>query len=274
MNSLTSPIKISNPHSSTPRTMTDIKLYRKQCSANEFINYKPLSTSDSPIDPEEECIKHKFLKMRVDYEYISPFYNSCCEMNLKGLCYERELPFAIAKKWQLFIDMDDTLIHSFVPGECTQNFGAQICDFIHINIRPFVKALLMTVSEHYDIIIYSSATRSYIQRIIEVIDPTHIWIRAALCKEDCISKNGLLLKVINGYDKIGSCNYVLVDDNIANVMANEGNSILICPYKDDSNDIELYKLMNFLLSLADTVDIRKEIRQLFDINHIYGQLSK
>jgi TFIIF-interacting CTD phosphatase-like protein len=275
MNSLTSPVKISNPHSSRLRTMTDIKIYNEQTNSKEFINYKPLSTSDNPIDPEEESIdKHTFLKMRVDYSYINPFCNSCFTMNLKSLSYKRELPFATAKKLQLFIDMDDTLIHSFVSGECTHNDGAQICDFIHINIRPFVKAFLMTVSEHYDIIVYSSATHSYIQRIIDVLDPAHYWIKAALCKEDCISKNGLLLKVINGYDKISSRNYILVDDNIANVMANEENSILICPYKDDNNDIELYKLMNFLLCIVNTDDIRKEIRQVFDIHHIYGQLTK
>jgi 5'(3')-deoxyribonucleotidase len=58
-------------------------------------------------------------------------------------------------------------------------------------------------------------------------------------------------------------NYILVDDNIANVLINKGHSILISPYIGNSEDSELLKLLNFLQEQKESSDITKDIEQLY-----------
>jgi tellurite resistance protein len=58
-------------------------------------------------------------------------------------------------------------------------------------------------------------------------------------------------------------NYLLIDDNIANVLINKGHSILISPYTGNSEDSELLKLLNFLQEQKDLSDITANIEQLY-----------
>ena len=73
------------------------------------------------------------------------------------------------------------------------------------------------------------------------------------------------LKRVVGLDE--KC-YVIIDDNIANILVNKGNGILISPYDGSSDDFELLKISNFLLGKNDKDDIRDGIDSLYEQNSL------
>ena len=67
--------------------------------------------------------------------------------------------------------------------------------------------------------------------------------------------------------------YLLVDDNIVNVMVNKGNSILISPYVGDPLDVELGKLMDFLSMAMESSDITKCIPMIFSFEEMANNIE-
>ena len=103
---------------------------------------------------------------------------------------------------------------------------------------------------------------------IDTFDPFRKYISGCLTYYDCLSYKGLRLKIIKGNIGIDPANYVLIDDNIMNVLANKENAILILPYHGDKSDSELNALSNFLVSKVEASDIRNEISEIFSIEEV------
>ena len=103
---------------------------------------------------------------------------------------------------------------------------------------------------------------------IDTFDPFRKYIGGCLTYFDCLSYKGLRLKIIKGNIGIDPTKYVLIDDNIMNVLANRDNAILILPYNGDQKDTELNTLSDFLISKAEVEDIRSEITQIFSIDEL------
>jgi hypothetical protein len=95
------------------------------------------------------------------------------------------------------------------------------------------------------------------------IDPKRRYIRHVLSYTDCINIGFLSLKPIRRIMGLNKAHYLLVDDNIANVLINKDNAILISPYKGDPQDTELLKLTHFLLDQHDKSDIASGINKLY-----------
>ena len=88
---------------------------------------------------------------------------------------------------------------------------------------------------------------------------------------ECVQHKGLIVKSLNGFG-LDIHRYLMVDDNFYSIAANPTNSILISSYKGDQKDSELLYLMKFLIVKCDTVDIRKEIDDIFSLSTVYNAL--
>ena len=94
------------------------------------------------------------------------------------------------KKWVL-LDLDDVLVNvEFGEGQ-----GDHILMLQHplgskkraaITFRPFLSEFLERVCEFYNILIYTSSSRSYAEKIVELIDPHRTIFKAVLCAEFCM----------------------------------------------------------------------------------------
>ena len=95
------------------------------------------------------------------------------------------------------------------------------------------------------------------------IDPKDKYINAILSFDDCVSYQGIVLKPLQRVKGLVKGNYLLVDDNIANVLINQGSSILISPFRGSPDDSELLKLLNFLQEQKESSSIASNIEQLY-----------
>ena len=94
------------------------------------------------------------------------------------------------KKWVL-LDLDDVLVNV----EFGEGPGDHILMLQHplgskkraaITFRPFLSEFLERVCEFYNILIYTSSSRSYAEKIVELIDPHRTIFKAVLCAEYCL----------------------------------------------------------------------------------------
>lgn len=72
---------------------------------------------------------------------------------------------------------------------------------------------------------------------------------------------------------ISEKSYLLIDDNIVNVMANIRNSILISPYIGNPLDMELSKLMEFLTATSKDNDMRESIPLIFSFDEVINHFK-
>jgi hypothetical protein len=99
--------------------------------------------------------------------------------------------------------------------------------------------------------------------MLKLVDPNGRYINTILSFENCVNYKGMVLKPLQRVEGLIKGKYIFIDDNIANVLMNKGNSILISPYKGNCHDIELLKILYYLLDQSKFADITKSIDSLY-----------
>jgi len=123
-----------------------------------------------------------------------------------------------SKKLSLVVDLDQTIIHATVDptvgewqeDESNPNHGAvkhvrkfQLVDegpggrgtWYYIKLRPGLKEFLQTILQHYELHIYTMATRAYAKEISNIIDPDHkLFADRILSRDENGSMNSKNLK--------------------------------------------------------------------------------
>ena len=142
----------------------------------------------------------------------------------------------------------------------------------YVRIRPGVTEFLSQLSNYYDLYIYSSSSKNYLNNIIKYIDKKKI-IKKCFCRDDCImyvenagqdfNEPNIKYKYVKDLAIINKDlrNIVFIDNDITNFTLQEKNGIPIKPFYDDYDDIELYKLIPILKNLAGFYDVRIEIEK-------------
>jgi TFIIF-interacting CTD phosphatase-like protein len=74
------------------------------------------------------------------------------------------------RKYTLVLDLDETLIH----------FDAQTKQF---RSRPYCLSFLRTLSQFFEIVIFTAATKNYADQIIDAIDPNKTLIDYRLYRQ-------------------------------------------------------------------------------------------
>ena len=264
-----------------PRRKSDVG--KKQNISLEFMNYKPLNTLDLPIESEDidddkhyshsdNCvIENTYVtmpKLKVNHPYIDYLLKKCLAIKLETIKIDTTTLINITfhKRLQLFIDLDDTIIYTSKIR--INKDDTELDNGLYICVRPFTNLFLSKLSINFDIIViylnqvYSSAGRSYVANILKLVDP-YEYISSILSFENCINYKSMVLKPLQRVEGLIKGKYVFIDDNIANVLVNKGHSILISPYKGNFQDIELLKILNYLLDQCKFGDITKSIDSLY-----------
>ena len=119
---------------------------------------------------------------------------------------------------------------------------------------------------------FSSGQKSYVEDCVDTFDPFRKYITGCLTMQDCCVFKGLVIKILKGIKDLDPASYILIDDNILNIIANKANSILISPYYSDRSDSELMVIADFLETRSQSVDIRKCITEIFNVKSITKQI--
>ena len=177
----------------------------------------------------------------------------------------------------LVLDLDETLIHSFLEPIEKPDFVLNIkiyddindkeCNNIYIKKRPGLDYFINELSKFYKIYIFSSSPEDYVTNVVEKIDKKKI-ISGLFSNDDCLTIPGaehfkVYIKDLKIFKKDLS-RIVMIDDNSISYSLQKENGIPIKSWYGDKNDIELFKLLPILKKLSTFKDVRTEIKKIVD----------
>jgi CTD small phosphatase-like protein 2 len=140
-------------------------------------------------------------------------------------------------------------------------------------IRPHTKEFLLRMSRHYEIIIFTAATKCYADQIRKILDPTDSIISHLLDRQVCFNPNkGTVtenkLPFIKDLRKLNRdlSQTILLDNSIYCFWYQINNGIPIVSYnKERKDDTELLKVSSYLMRLVGETDVRKKNQEYFKL---------
>ena len=142
----------------------------------------------------------------------------------------------------ILLDLDHTLIYGSYAETETANKLFKFNSYLSVYERPLARDLVLLCQEKGDIIIYTTALKTYAKKISKSLEINPINI---LSRKDCTKKNDSFKKTINpewiiNYDEI-----IVIDDS-PNVWKNCPDSIkFLVPteFRGDVSDFELQPII-------------------------------
>ena len=146
------------------------------------------------------------------------------------------------RKKLILLDLDHTLIYGSYAETQTANKLFKFNNYLSVYERPLARELVLLCQEKGDIVIYTTALKTYAKKISRSLQINPITI---LSRKDCTKKNDSYKKNINpewilNYDEI-----IVIDDS-PNVWVNCPNSIkFLVPkeFRGDARDLELQPII-------------------------------
>lgn len=163
----------------------------------------------------------------------------------------------------LFLDLDETLIHSDFENEY-QFYDAEIlipvddqtkCK-LNILIRPYVQEFLQFAQSKFNVVLFTAGVKDYADSIINFLDPSKEIFKLRLYRDSCFEFKNFFIKDLRILEGFESKNLILVDNCIFSLASNLSNGIVISSYYRDSEDKELLNLMDYLDKLSVSDDVR------------------
>lgn len=168
------------------------------------------------------------------------------------------------KKKILFLDLDETLIHSDFSNKF-EYWDAQIqieveegsTAKLNILIRPYLTEFLEFVSKKFNVVLFTAGLESYAEAIIQYIDPMDEYFHLKLFRDSCLEFKNFFIKDLSILSTFGLKDMIIVDNCVFSFARNLKNGILVTSYYNDTNDEELLNLMTYLENnLIDVKDVR------------------
>ena len=146
---------------------------------------------------------------------------------------------------------------------------------VGVFIRKGAKEFLTEVCKYFIVGIFTASVKEYADAVIDYLDPDKSLIKFRLYRNNCINLNDKIfvkdLRIIRGVD---IKDIILLDNSIYSFSAQICNGILVNSFFNDKNDIELYNVLNYLLSfLVKADDIRVINEQFFNFDRIINEIS-
>ncbi|KAJ1262096.1 hypothetical protein BS78_09G081100 [Paspalum vaginatum] len=174
-------------------------------------------------------------------------------------------------KRTLFLDLDETLIHSQTdPPPARFDFtvrpviGGHAVTF-YVAKRPGVEAFLRAAAESFEVVVFTAGLQEYASLVLDRLDPdgevfAHRLYRGA-CRD---AGDGRLIKDLAATGRPLD-RAVIVDDNPNAYALQPENAVPVAPFVDDHSDQELQRVMAFLDVAVGYEDTREAIRYYKDL---------
>jgi carboxy-terminal domain RNA polymerase II polypeptide A small phosphatase len=172
----------------------------------------------------------------------------------------------------LVLDIDETLIHA--RNTALDREADFMIFHYHVYKRPFLDEFLTTVQEHFKIAFWSSASDDYVEKMVETIFPEpnqkeFVWgrkrctPRVVMAQDDHrYNSDGFgHYNYIKRMKKVKDAGYplervLMVDDTPHKINNSFGNAIYMKEFKGESEDLELKRLLHYLMTLKDLENVR------------------
>lgn len=175
------------------------------------------------------------------------------------------------KKPLLILDLDETLIHSIdKTNYVEQPYDFMIDDEFYVMKRPYVEEFIKEMSQHYELAVWTAATRGYAEKIVkELFHKNNIELKFFHSRERCVERHytrtmydyypqRYYIKDLSKIKKHFDLNKVLmVDDLHTSLERNYGNLVKILPFEGQIGDEQLLLLKEYLISIKEEENLRK-----------------
>lgn len=136
-------------------------------------------------------------------------------------------------------------------------------------MRPFCREFLKKISQYYEIIIFTAATATYAQAIVNFLDPYGQYINGILTRINCLmTKNGLFIKDLRIVKNREMKNMILVDNLSHSFGLQIENGIPIVEFQNNKKDRELKYLYDHLMEGLYVDDVRIFNRKKLKLNYL------
>lgn len=183
----------------------------------------------------------------------------------------------------LFLDLDETLIHSDINSKYERTDAIITLPLddgassFGIMIRPYVSEFLQYTSDTFNVVLFTAGIKSYADAIVNYLDPENKYFSLRLYRDSCIQFNNFYIKdlsIIPGYSEK---DLIILDNCIFSFAVNLRNAILISSYYSDVNDRELLNVTDYLDDkLVNSNDVRDINEGFFGFetirNYLYDKL--
>ena len=189
-------------------------------------------------------------------------------------------------KKTLVLDLDETLIHSYFDHPPPRPPDISFDIFIekkkiHVNsiLRPGVREFLDNLEKYFEIVVFTASLSQYANPVIDFIDKKGICKFRLYREHCCCFTNGFANSFIKDLKKLDRDmkNLIIIDNNPRSFMLNKENGVPIKTWVEDKNDRELYKLIPYLLFLANEKigDVRPFLKEINSGNSLnYEKFDK
>ncbi|KAA8515044.1 hypothetical protein F0562_018169 [Nyssa sinensis] len=190
-----------------------------------------------------------------------------------SLFFANRLPPSMSpEKKTIFLDLDETLIHSKSepPPEKYDFIVRPVIDGEKVNFyvlkRPFVDELLEALSRKFEIVVFTAGIEEYASLVLDRLDRKAL-ISHRLYRDSCKEVGGKFVKDLSDLGR-DLKSVVIVDDNPNCYTLQPENAIPIRPFTNDLSDGELRRLAEFFQGSDCFEDMRDAVTHwTFNILH-------
>ncbi|XP_034656501.1 CTD nuclear envelope phosphatase 1 [Drosophila subobscura] len=182
-----------------------------------------------------------------------------------------ECRLAMVKRKTLVLDMDDTMMKAILKKSLEADIERNVpFDYrftlfdnyytIFVYKRPHLDYFLDTVSQWYNVMVYTTATKFYADPILDFLDNGRGILKKRMYRHNCRCISKVRIKPLSlAFTDLSSV--VLVDNSIMECTYNKGNAIKIPNYVIGSLiDNNLLALLPFLDCLRFVDDVRSILK--------------
>ena len=214
------------------------------------------------VKTTQKTVKNYYEDMQDCFQLIDLYFNKTIKLQpIEPVNFQ----FKENKKIIVF-ELESTLVSCFevnLPDSMNKTLG--------INLRPHLKSSLDLIKNDYNIVIYSSSDKCYVDKILDFLDPEHNYFNYRLYKEHCykftINDKIYYTKNLNIFKNICSLNdIIIVDCSVLGFGFFLDNGIPIIPFYDSKEDVELRLVSYYLLSISSNYDLRQALKRDMKLN--------
>lgn len=139
----------------------------------------------------------------------------------------------------------------------------RICN-IYVLKRPGTDHFLRTLSQYYELVIYTASLSKYADPLMDMMDPQN-FCTARLFREHCTYMNNVFVKDLSLLGRPLK-DSIIIDNSPTSYMLQPECALPILSWYDDPRDNALLELIPLLIQLAKVEDVREAIPR-FVRNH-------